>query len=885
MCLFFWLLSFYKNNKPIYRVLTDNRRIKLNIILNLSLFVVSIFTFLSIIKSLVIDSKISFDVSNFFSLNVYSAIAFTTISFVCINFYQLTVLLLQPLLIHYKILSNNFSYEKRISLPLIWILFFSATTSALIVTYNKILELEQREKIAEKIYFQKDATTENILNISTTGFSDIFFQRNFSRLNNQTTTNFIKDSLIAENFSGYLNNYETKIYLFNKDCKPIYNSDTSTVDRWNKFIETSGQSIGLDGLFSINTSDAGSSYIYKKMVLDKDEQLLCQLFILLHPKKNKSKGVLPELFKQNQDADFQLNYSYALYDSGRLIEQNGNYNFPITKEHSDKTFVVNNENSSSVLQYQPTKFESIVVAKNSRSLLDFVTLFAYLFFTFLLVVIILFVIDAIVLHSFNVKALIELLKLNIRNQIRATIILTSFVSFIIIGVITVLFFINKFNQASEERLIKSINFSTLEIENNIIKNDTLDSKQIENILLKISEQQALDFNLFDATGSIIGTTQPYIYNRKLVDSKMNPMAYQQIYSNKQNLFTQEEKIGQLSFLSLYKSIVNDKGKIVACVNIPYLNAEAELNQEISGFIATLMNLNAFIFLIAGAIAYFITNRITRSFKLIKEKMKSVNWQIHNDEIIWNRDDEIGALVNEYNIMVRKLDETAKAFALSQREKAWKEMAKQVAHEIKNPLTPMKLSIQYLKKSIDDNSPKVKEISQRVAATLIEQIDQLATIAGDFSQFANIGNDKPTKIDLNEIIANVVNLYSSDNSVEIQFEKTSETIFVIADKNQLMRLFTNLIKNAIEASVEKEKATIHIHQTIKENKVITSVKDEGCGISEELQSKIFTFNFTTKTSGTGLGLAICKGIVENANGKIWFETNTNGTIFFVELPIV
>ena len=144
-----------------------------------------------------------------------------------------------------------------------------------------------------------------------------------------------------------------------------------------------------------------------------------------------------------------------------------------------------------------------------------------------------------------------------------------------------------------------------------------------------------------------------------------------------------------------------------------LNSQMELNQEISSFIATLINLNAFIFLIAGAIAYSITNRITASFKLIQEKMKAINWQTQNEEIIWQKNDEIGALVNEYNTLVRKLDDTAKAFAISQQEKAWKEMAKQVAHEIKNPLTPMKLSIQYLKKNIDDNAPNVKEISKKL----------------------------------------------------------------------------------------------------------------------------------------------------------------------------
>ena len=154
---------------------------------------------------------------------------------------------------------------------------------------------------------------------------------------------------------------------------------------------------------------------------------------------------------------------------------------------------------------------------------------------------------------------------------------------------------------------------------------------------------------------------------------MNPIAYQKIYFDNQSLFKQDEQISELSYVSLYKPLINNKGRIIACINVPFLNAEAELENEISNFILTLMNLNAFIFLIAAAIAYYIANRITSSFKLISNKMKEVNWQERSEEIVWNKNDEIGILVNEYNVMVRKLNESAEAFALSQREVAWKEI--------------------------------------------------------------------------------------------------------------------------------------------------------------------------------------------------------------------
>ena len=390
--------------------------------------------------------------------------------------------------------------------------------------------------------------------------------------------------------------------------------------------------------------------------------------------------------------------------------------------------------------------------------------------------------------------------------------------------------------------------------------------------------------MFDSTGSLIFTTQPYIYNKKLIAARMNPIAYQKIYFDNQSLFKQDEQISELSYVSLYKPLINNKGRIIACINVPFLNAEAELENEISNFILTLMNLNAFIFLIAAAIAYYIANRITSSFKLISNKMKEVNWQERSEEIVWNKNDEIGILVNEYNVMVRKLNESAEAFALSQREVAWKEMAQQVAHEIKNPLTPMKLSLQYLQKCIEHGDPNIKELSKTVSNTLIEQIDQLSKIAQDFSQFANMGNSKIEKISLVEITKSIIKLFDVDEKIVFKHHELSNEIFINNDKLQIQRLVTNIIKNAIEAINENEKVIIEIRYTKSDHDVTIAISDNGIGISEDIGTKMFTPNFTTKTSGTGLGLAICKGIVDNSKGKIWFETSEKGTTFFVLLPI-
>ncbi len=288
------------------------------------------------------------------------------------------------------------------------------------------------------------------------------------------------------------------------------------------------------------------------------------------------------------------------------------------------------------------------------------------------------------------------------------------------------------------------------------------------------------------------------------------------------------------------------------------------------------------------LALLITNSITRSFSLVTEKLRHVNLGQRNDEIEWDKDDEIGALVKEYNKMVRKLEVSAARLAKSEREGAWREMARQVAHEIKNPLTPMKLSIQYLQRAVGNDSPNVKELTNNVAHTLVEQIEHLSNIASDFSAFSRIGEAVNEVLLLNEVLHSLHALYQGQPGCEILYAEPPHQWYVYADKTQMNRLFTNLLQNAIQAIPESRAGHIVMHMSITADKqwVIVSVQDNGEGISPEIQSRIFVPNFTTKNSGTGLGLAMCKNIVEQARGEIWFETRLNvGTTFFVKLPLM
>jgi nitrogen fixation/metabolism regulation signal transduction histidine kinase len=233
-----------------------------------------------------------------------------------------------------------------------------------------------------------------------------------------------------------------------------------------------------------------------------------------------------------------------------------------------------------------------------------------------------------------------------------------------------------------------------------------------------------------------------------------------------------------------------------------------------------------------------------------------------------------------------LEESAAALAKSEREGAWREMARQVAHEIKNPLTPMKLSLQHLERVIDQDSPKAYNLTKNVAATLIEQIEHLSQIASDFSAFANIAYANNESVLLNEVLHSVTSLHNGYEQIKVTYMRPGENYYVFADKTQLNRLFTNLVQNAMQAIPEDKKGVVVVNTIHQDRQVIVSVKDNGEGIPEDIRPKIFTPNFTTKSSGTGLGLAMSKNIVEHAHGEIWFETiEGSGTTFYVQFPLI
>lgn len=915
-----------------------------------SVLVALTFFFARILQSMVADAQISFNVTNYDSLSVYSFIGFVILATLALAYFflaqailkmvrQLTgrgnyILYIVAATIGLLILTftrnpeiidlnlfvliwligfmwmmqqdvfSGLRFRLNVSEVLFWLFVFSFSIAAVIVSENRKIEKAQRRQFAEKLSGRADPANERLLSISLTYLDNDFLAPNFDRfIKSRESNTQLKDSIINANFSAYVNKFDTRIYTFDAEAspQPLYNDDPISFDTLNTIFRLQGKKTGIPDLRYFERAFNKYSYISLKEVKNSDSVRIGYFFLLADPKKYKNDALIPELFKQSKQMlpEYSPLYSFAIYTNYELIDHYNEYSFPIRLDSNKlfkNEFEERKKGSYEELWYRHAKDKVVVIARKNNSFLEAITLFAYLFSTFLFLLALYWVISLIIRSRLRWSKLKASWQFSIRMQIHSTIILISLMSFIVIGAATILFFVNRYDRNNQERLSRAMQIMVNQIETRLkdhsLFNDGIPffepgvNEALENLMQDISEIHGTDVNLYDTSGNLKVASNALIYNKGVFSDKMNPDAYYDMHILNSVQTVKEERMGRVNYLSIYNPIRNNEGVAVAYLNVPSYSTQDELKQEISNFLVTLINLNAFIFLVAGAISLFITNRITYSFTLIGHKMREINLSKSNQAIVWTRRDEIGELVKEYNKMVIKLEESAEVLAKSEREGAWRQMARQVAHEIKNPLTPMKLSIQYLQKAIDNNSPNVKEMTTNVAKTLVEQIDHLSKIASDFSQFANIGNPKKEVFDLHDVIYSLTTLYEATDNLDFSWEPIHQRALLFADKTQLNRLFTNLLQNAIEAASNRERRVVKLVEELNGDHIIVRVSDNGEGIPEQTRAKIFTPNFTTKSSGTGLGLAMSKSIIENADGEIWFETEEGvGTTFFVKIPLL
>ncbi|WP_394799569.1 sensor histidine kinase [Flavobacterium algicola] len=344
-------------------------------------------------------------------------------------------------------------------------------------------------------------------------------------------------------------------------------------------------------------------------------------------------------------------------------------------------------------------------------------------------------------------------------------------------------------------------------------------------------------------------------------------------------------INSIKNRSSYTQIKDDKFKPLGILNLPYIEDDGFYDKELQSFLIRLGQVYSLMLIVAFALAYFLSSYITKSLKTISDKMNETTLSQKNKKIVLAASSkEINSLISAYNRMVDELEISAVKLAQGEREEAWREMAKQVAHEIKNPLTPMRLTVQSFERKFNPSDPEIIQKMKDYSDTLIQQIDTMSAVASAFSNFASMPAQQNETLNVVEVVELTLDIFNEDHII---FNAESPVIISKIDRTQLIRIITNLVKNAIQSIPEdQENKTVIVGIKSENDKVLITVKDFGIGIKPEDSARVFEPKFTTKSSGMGLGLSIIKNIIENYKGTIIFEsTYGEGTRFTVSLPII
>ncbi len=476
--------------------------------------------------------------------------------------------------------------------------------------------------------------------------------------------------------------------------------------------------------------------------------------------------------------------------------------------------------------------------------------------------------------------------LSLRSRIFIYMILLVIVASILIAAVTLYQYNEQSQDYHEQRLERKE--SQLLSNINYVLQQTTYPVETENIglifkdkIYEIANIQNIAFNLYDLQGTLIKSSTPSFENDTIIQCISTQSLNNLMQSVDKRYVKKSEQLGAAN-QSSYVVFTDFKSKPLGILNVPYFEDDSFNDAELREFLKRLGYAYLVMLLVAIAFAYFVSKFITRSLKTISDKMNVTRLEKRNEKIeLKGASQEVALLVESYNSMIDELEESAVQLATSEREQAWREMAKQVAHEIKNPLTPMRLSVQSFQRKFDPNDPNVDQKIEEFGKTLIQQIDTMSSIASAFSNFAKMPAQKNEMLNVVEVIELALDIFSEN---EITFVSNQREIIANFDRTQLIRVVTNLIKNAIQSIPNEKEPKIDVNVIEENNNVVITVTDNGLGITNENKLKIFEPKFTTKSSGMGLGLAMIKNIIETYNGNITFTSQEGkGTVFKVTFP--
>ncbi len=654
----------------------------------------------------------------------------------------------------------------------------------------------------------------------------------------------------------------------------LNNAEINCNDLFSDILEYNYTRKVSEELTSVDDPTTDSYYILKLDLSPIDTNYLNNCYIEFYKEYILNYIGIPEIITSYENVLMPnlVNYSFSCYNEDILQYKFGHYNYPNELDnfrYKDEEYI-----KTKIFKHLTKEFDgdkTIIVTVEKPRFIEIIAPFSYIIVVLSLI------------YYLNIRFYKKEELLNIRQSFHAkmqlTIILTLGFAFLVAGFTSFAFIRNSLNRKTTEH--------QYEKNKSIVKNIEDDINQINinnpEYLKKYKENYFTDINIYDINGNITNTTQPKLFEG--IKSKIiNKEAYEAIKTNNRFHYSCTEEIEDVEYNSSYFPLYDKKGNIHSIINIPYFDNKMSNKSNISNFIITYLNIFLVMMGISALIVILMTRKTIKPLEMIQDKMQKISLGGKNEAIEWKSKDEIGELIEIYNKLIKELEISANKLMRSERETAWREMARQVAHEIKNPLTPMKLNIQFLQMAWDEKDPDIDRKLRETTKSILEQIDILSNIATAFSDYAKLPKKNIEEFNLKEIIINAINLYNNHDNIKIDFIAENASDFIInSDKNNLSIVFGNILKNAIQAIGKKEGGLIEFRIADNGDRYKVEISDNGCGIGEEEKKKIFMPNFTTKSSGMGVGLSIVYDIIEMLGGEIRFESEVGkGTTFIIEI---
>lgn len=756
------------------------------------------------------------------------------------------------------------------------ILIFCCLSCIYSTTIYKYFEKDQlvmKEKFANWVLIKSDILGELYLRQAIDEVQkDAYIRSRF--FNPALSKTFIRDKIKTEYLSSYFKRYEVTTYLFDQEGVPMGEYDSLSSFKSRYFTETF--KTNYENIFLVEGEDGKKSYLCL-IPITSFQTALGTIVLELTPKKYIPYEVFPRLLIESQNTlGTDQEFDYGVYADGRLLYKQGKFEFENRLSYEDLTnpdlFVKGLEREEMHLWGVKTnQNQTIVIVSETFPytglIANFSLLLIFLFFSLAV---------TLIVNRYLIARSETTLSYKIQIYLGFSFVIPMLL--VSLAILSELDESNKKNMDSSfQNKARGISNAIAQLTEAFVKGE-LNRDEFITRINTTSELIQSDINIYNENGILIGTTEPELFSLELIGRQADAGAYNALkYGDKESVIL-KKYIGLLGFKVTYNAIYSGKtGEFIGIFSLPYFESMTLVNDQQRQVFASLISIFTVILLASILGGNFIITRLTSPLKQITKRLQTTNFEGENQPIVYQSDDEIGALVKEYNSMISKLEASKEALAESQKASAWQEIARQVAHEIKNPLTPMRLKIQQMSRVKAKDDPDIAVLN-----SLLAQIDTLSSIADSFSEFAKMPVPKHERLDLTRLIRETCGLYGSEK-VDMHHELGEKPLWIFADPRMLGGVLNNVVLNAIQST--ETKPQIHISLKKKGQSALISIHDNGSGIPDDIHDEVFKPYFSTKSTGSGIGLAVAKKGIENAGGTIWFETEVGvGTTFFISLPL-